>query len=90
MTLGGCWIEIEDPRVALEGFFGAVEEDEELGPVEPDARLLRPGSEQAVVAFQRGVVFAFFDERLGFLPKSARTSFVFELARRKLESNCVG
>src|SRR5207244_11307625 len=70
---------IEDVRITLERRPRAAEEDQELGSIEPDARLLRPGPEQAVVALQGRIVVALRDECLGFFPEAGRSSFVFEL-----------
>src|SRR2546425_5745134 len=80
-------IDIEDSRITLESLLRAIEQDQDLGSVEPDARLLRSGAEEAVVALQGSVVVALLDERLGLLPDSGRSSFIFEFAGCEFESN---
>src|SRR2546422_8268480 len=71
-------IDIEDSRITLESLLRAIEQDQDLGSVEPDARLLRSGAEQAVLALPGGVVVALPLESLGLPPDSGCPSFILD------------
>src|SRR5713226_3708475 len=74
-------VQLHDVSVAFDCVLLPAQQDQDVGPIEPEADLAGAILEKAIVGCERGVVVALLEEGLGLLPELSGMLFFVDLSR---------